>query len=54
MKIERIRFNITAENLFTITNYSGYDPEIGGGTMSIDKGYYPQARSFMIGLSLDI
>jgi hypothetical protein len=54
MKIERIRFNITAENLFTITKYSGYDPEIGGGTMSIDKGYYPQAKSFMIGLSLDI
>jgi TonB-linked SusC/RagA family outer membrane protein len=54
LKIERIRFNITAENIFTITNYSGYDPEIGGGTMSIDRGFYPQARSFMIGLNLDI
>ena len=53
-KIEKIRFFITAENLFTITKYTGYDPEIGGGTMSIDKGYYPQARSFMLGLSLDI
>ena len=53
-KIEKIRFFITAENLFTITKYTGYDPEIGGGTMSIDKGFYPQARSFMLGLSLDI
>ena len=54
IKIDKIRIFLTAENLFTITNYSGYDPEIGGGTMSIDRGYYPQARSFMIGLSLDI
>ena len=54
MRIERIRVYITAENLITITNYTGYDPEIGGGTMSIDRGYYPQARSFMVGLSLDI
>jgi hypothetical protein len=52
--IDRIRVYVTAENLFTITNYTGYDPEIGGGTMSIDRGYYPQARSFMFGLSLDI
>ena len=39
--------------MFTITNYTGYDPEIGGGTMSIDRGYYPQAKSIMIGLSLN-
>lgn len=54
IKIEKIRIYITAENLFTITKYSGYDPEIGGGTMSIDRGYYPQARSFMFGLNLTI
>ncbi len=52
--IDRIRVYITGENLFTITQYTGYDPEIGGGTMSIDRGYYPQARSFMFGLSMDI
>lgn len=54
MKIEKIRVYVTAENLFTITKYTGYDPEIGGGTMSIDRGYYPQARSFLFGLSLGI
>lgn len=52
--IDRVRLFITAENLITITNYTGFDPEIGGGTMSIDRGYYPQARSFMFGLSMDI
>ena len=53
IKSDKIRVYISAENLITITNYTGYDPEIGGGTMSIDKGYYPQARSFMVGASLD-
>ena len=51
-KIEKIRVNITAENLLTITNYTGYDPEIGGGTMSIDRGYYPQARTILLGFNL--
>jgi TonB-dependent starch-binding outer membrane protein SusC len=51
--IETIRINVTAENLLTITNYTGYDPEIGGGTMSIDRGYYPQARSILVGFNLN-
>jgi len=54
LKIEKLRVYVTAENLITITNYTGYDPEIGGGIMSIDKGYYPQAKSFMIGVSLNL
>ena len=54
VKIEKLRVYVTAENLITITNYTGYDPEIGGGIMSIDKGYYPQAKSFMIGVSLNL
>ena len=54
VNLKSVRFNITAENLLTITNYTGYDPEIGGGTMSIDKGIYPQARTFLFGLSLNL
>jgi len=30
---------LTGENLFTFTKYSGYDPEIGGGVMGIDRGF---------------
>jgi len=48
----RLRFYLTAENLFTLTNYTGYDPEIGGGVFGIDKGVYPQARAFIIGAQL--
>ncbi len=46
--IERLRLYITANNLFTITNYSGYDPEVGGGT---DYGNYPQSRTFTFGIN---
>jgi TonB-dependent starch-binding outer membrane protein SusC len=48
----KLRLYLTAENLVTITKYTGYDPEIGGGVFGIDKGVYPQARSFMIGAQL--
>ncbi len=53
---KNLRVYLMAENLFTITKYTGYDPEIGGNEsnsgMGIDRGIYPQARSFMVGLNL--
>lgn len=48
----KVRFYVTAENLLTLTKYTGYDPEIGGGVFGIDKGIYPQARTFMLGANL--
>lgn len=50
--LERTRIYVMSENLATFTRYNGYDPEIGGGTMSIDRGIYPQARSYMVGLTV--
>ena len=47
----RFRVYISANNLVTLTKYTGYDPEIGGGSFGVDRGFYPQARSFMAGLS---
>jgi TonB-linked SusC/RagA family outer membrane protein len=49
---DKIRFYVTGENLFTLTKYSGYDPEIGGQVFGIDRGVYPQARSYMLGANL--
>jgi TonB-linked SusC/RagA family outer membrane protein len=49
--IERFRVYVMSENLLTLTKYTGYDPEIGGGVLSIDRGIYPQARSFMVGIN---
>ena len=51
--MQKARIYVMAENLFTITKYTGYDPEIGGGSGSgIDRGIYPQARSFFAGINL--
>ena len=52
IKAQRLRFYLTSENLFTITGYSGYDPEIGGVVFGVDRGVYPQARSFIGGVQL--
>ena len=43
-----IRLYISAQNLFTISCYSGFDPEVATD-LSVDRGQYPQAQSFMIG-----
>ena len=48
----KVRFYLSAENLFTFTKYTGYDPEIGGGVMGVDRGVYPQARSFVLGANI--
>ena len=48
----RLRLYVTGENLFTFTKYTGYDPEIGGDIMGIDRGYYPQSRSFIFGANV--
>lgn len=50
--VSRFRVYVTAENLLTLTNYTGYDPEVGGGIFGIDRGQYPQARSILGGIQL--
>lgn len=51
--LSKVRLYLAGENLLTLTKYTGYDPEIGGGdSFGIDRGYYPQARSLMFGASI--
>lgn len=50
VNIDRCRFYMSGSNMFTVTKYSGYDPEVGGG---IDYGNYPQARTYTVGVNLD-
>jgi hypothetical protein len=52
--VQRLRVYVTAQNLFTITGYKGFDPELGnqGGSFGVDRGVYPQARVLMAGLNL--
>lgn len=56
VRIKEFRIYVSAQNLFTFTKYTGLDPEIGtiGGALElgIDKGFYPQSRIILGGLSL--
>ena len=47
--VDKLRIYVSANNLLTFTNYTGYDPEVGGG---VDFGNYPQARTFMVGANI--
>jgi TonB-linked SusC/RagA family outer membrane protein len=45
----KIRLLATAQNLFTFTKYTGYDPEVASGT---DSGVYPSSRTFTFGVNI--
>lgn len=49
--IQKLRVFLQGENLFTITGYSGYDPEVGTRN-GFDGGTYPQARTFTVGANI--
>ena len=56
LKMNGLRIYLSANNLYTLTKYMGYDPDLGsvGGALGagIDNGFYPQARSIMMGFSI--
>lgn len=58
--ISNLRFSLTGNNLFVITSYSGYDPEVNSsrtsnGVPALGIGWtnYPMARSYSFGVSVD-
>ncbi|SHH18156.1 SusC/RagA family TonB-linked outer membrane protein [Flavobacterium johnsoniae] len=55
--INTLRVYASVNNAWLITKYSGMDPEVGSWNplrAGIDNGFYPQARSFTIGLNLGL
>ena len=48
----KLRVYVSGTNLLTISNYSGLDPEIGGGEYGIDRGNYPQPKSVLLGVQV--
>ena len=57
--VNNIRFNVTGQNLFVITDYSGFDPEVNTGgsidgiqTFGIDRFTYPTPRTVLFGLNV--
>jgi TonB-linked SusC/RagA family outer membrane protein len=65
VKLSNVRVYATGRNLLTFTKYPFYDPEIGSGYVGlqssgnsstargIDNGYYPQARTLIMGIQVD-
>ncbi len=56
IKLTGLRLYISANNLFTFTNYNGFDPEIGTSgwilDTGIDKGFYPSNKTVGMGLKI--
>jgi hypothetical protein len=63
LPLQQVRFYVSAQNLYTFTNYSGMDPEVGYGydggsgnqgnwSSGIDLGFYPAPRTYLVGLNL--
>jgi TonB-linked SusC/RagA family outer membrane protein len=55
LKMSMLRFYFTANNLYTFTNYSGYDPEVSVRsnplTPGLDYSAYPKSRTFIFGIN---
>ncbi|REA62015.1 TonB-dependent receptor [Dyadobacter luteus] len=57
IRMNRASIYVTAQNLFTLTKYKGFDPEVNaftssGATLGIDYGTYPVSRAFILGLNV--
>lgn len=56
IRIEKLRFYGSVSNLYTFTDYKGYDPAATSGEpigAGIDYGFYPAARTYTFGLNLN-
>ena len=59
IKIDGIKLYVTADNLFTFTKYTGFDPEVSrfgqdNTRIGYDYGGYPPSRKFIFGITLTI
>jgi TonB-linked SusC/RagA family outer membrane protein len=55
--ISRLRAYLTGTNLFTVTDYTGYDPEISSfnsndASLGVDFGSYPTSKTFTVGVDI--
>ena len=56
--ITNLRLSVTGQNLFVLTDYTGFDPELNTGSSGDSKSYgidyftYPKARTFVFGLNV--
>lgn len=54
--LDKFRIYVSGNNLYTLTDYLGYDPSASNGEpigSGIDKGFYPVASSYLLGINLN-
>ena len=54
--LDKFRIYVSGNNLYTLTDYLGYDPSASNGDpigSGIDKGFYPVASSYLLGLNIN-
>ncbi|MBC8084554.1 MAG: hypothetical protein H7Z21_15260, partial [Hymenobacter sp.] len=56
-KLSTARLYVTGNNLYTLTNYKGYDPEVNARrnsplTPGLDYAAYPRSRAYLFGVNL--
>ncbi|MBQ2598219.1 MAG: SusC/RagA family TonB-linked outer membrane protein, partial [Bacteroidales bacterium] len=61
MKVDNIRFSVNIQNIYTLTRYKGFDPEVGastqdssGLTFGVDNGRYPSPMTCSFGLNITL
>ncbi|WP_224994786.1 TonB-dependent receptor [Cesiribacter sp. SM1] len=64
IKLSNVRISVSAQNLFTITDYPGLDPEVGYGNANgnaagnlykgLDYGSYPNVKSYTLGVNISL
>ena len=57
IRIQMLKFFVAVSNLYTFTKYLGYDPAASSGApigSGFDDGFYPPARTYTFGISLNI
>lgn len=56
LKVEKLRVYVSGSNLFTLTGYTGYDPEVNvqkGLTPGVDYNVTPRSRTYTVGINLN-
>jgi len=58
--VKGLNIYVSAQNIFTLTNYSGFDPEVGNRTVSstsltngVDYAVYPQPKGYQVGINVN-
>jgi hypothetical protein len=55
LKLSKLSLGVSANNIWTLTKYSGLDPMVGGGAdtnFGIDVGNYPVTPGYMLNFSI--